>query len=185
MPELRPTTHFPAVPLLPQTPSCAIVRATRGSDFSCINWNGTERRGGFLMESGAGAKLKTANLFYVLGALLSSLGQIRLLRLERILAPCPGFTAGGVAPAGSGKRLIMKIMIFCINSYKFTGFLDKLMKRLPPVIDCNKRSYYISLSAPHSDMAVKKVFRRPRISPQQPAFAPAPHHLGNPPPWGC
>ena len=74
----------------------------------------------------------------------------------------------------------MKIMIFSINMYKFTGFFDKFLKNLSLVIDCNQKSYHINLSVIHSDMAAKKVFGLPRICPQLPAFPPAPHHAQKP-----
>ena len=165
-------THFPAIPIPPETPSCGIVRATRESGFPHgSEWNRMARR--FFMGFNDAAGVKTANLFYVLGALLSSLGRFLLLRLEWILVPPPGFTAGGAAPVDSGKRLIMKIMIFCIKLDKFTGFFDKFLQSKSMASCCNQKSYHINLSVPHSDTAVKKVFRRPRISPQQPAFPPA------------
>ncbi len=72
------------------------------------------------------ARVKTAALPAPPGNLPSSFGRFPLLRPERTPAPRSGSTAGGAAD--SGKRLIMKIMIFCINSYKFTGFLDKFLK---------------------------------------------------------
>ena len=67
---------------------------------------------------------------------------------------------------GAGKRngngfrdgMKIKIMIFSIKSDKFTGFFDKFLKISDYANDCNKRSYHINLSVPHSDMAQKKVF---------------------------
>ena len=87
---------------------------------------------------------------------------------------------------GAGKRnengfrdgMKIKIMIFSINSDKLTGFFDKFLKISDYATDCNKRSYHINLSVPHSDMAQKKSFWNPRICPQAPAFPPAPHHAG-------
>ena len=74
----------------------------------------------------------------------------------------------------------MQIIIFSIKFYKFTGFFDKFLKIISPVNDCNKTGYHINLSVPHSDPAAKKVFRRPRICPQPPAFPPAPHRALKP-----
>ena len=74
----------------------------------------------------------------------------------------------------------MKIIIFSIKLDKFTGFFDKFPKGDSLVTDCNKRVILLNLSADHSDMAPKKVFRLPRICPQLPAFALAPHHAVEP-----
>ncbi|MDE0331601.1 MAG: hypothetical protein OXL41_06995 [Nitrospinae bacterium] len=74
-----------------------------------------------------------------------------------------------------------KIMIFSIKFDKFTGFFDKFLKNTSLANGCNKKGYYINMSASHSDSAPKKVFRLPRISPQFPAFPLAPHHAANPP----
>ena len=65
----------------------------------------------------------------------------------------------------------IKIMIFSINMYKFTGFFDKFLKNNVHINDCNQKGYHINLSVLRSDMAAKKVFRFPRICPQLPAFA--------------
>ena len=67
---------------------------------------------------------------------------------------------------GAGKRnengfrdgMKIKIMIFPVKYDKFTGFFDKFLKISDYANDCNKRSYHINLSVPHSDMAQKKVF---------------------------
>ncbi len=72
---------------------------------------------------------------------------------------------------GSRTTAIMKVMIFSINTDKFTGFFDKFLKNNVQINDCNQKGYHTNLSAPHSDMAAKKVFGKPRICPQQPAFA--------------
>ena len=79
------------------------------------------------MESGSGMGMETTNLPLSLGSLLSSVGQLLLLGLEWILAHCPGFAvaAGAGALVGSGKRLIMKVIIFPVKFDKFTGFFDK------------------------------------------------------------
>ena len=71
----------------------------------------------------------------------------------------------------SRDNLEIKIMIFSIKFDKFTGFFDKFLKNTSLINGCNQKSYYINLSVSHSDSAAKKVFRLPRISPQQPAFA--------------
>ena len=74
----------------------------------------------------------------------------------------------------------MKIMIFPVNIYKFTGFFDKFLKNNVDINDCNQKGYHINLSVTHSDMAAKKVFGLPRICPQLRAFPPAPHHARKP-----
>ena len=74
----------------------------------------------------------------------------------------------------------MKIMIFSIKFAKFTGFFDKFPKIVSLANGCNQTGYHTNLSVAHSDMAIKKVFRRPRICPQLPAFAPALHHTVEP-----
>ncbi|MDE0331555.1 MAG: hypothetical protein OXL41_06765 [Nitrospinae bacterium] len=74
----------------------------------------------------------------------------------------------------------MKIILFSIKFDKFTGFFDKFLKFYALGNDCNQKGYLINLSAYHSDSAPKKVFRLPRICPQQPAFPPAPHHADKP-----
>ena len=87
---------------------------------------------------------------------------------------------------GAGKRngngfrdgMKIKIIIFPVKSDKLTGFFDKFLKISDHANDCNKRSYHINLSVPHSDMAQKKFSADPRICPQLPAFPPAPHHAG-------
>ena len=101
-----------------------------------------------------------------------------LLQLDLILAPCSGLTAAarGVAPVGSVKRLIMKIIIFLIKSDKFTGFFDKFPKCNTLASDCNIKGCQENLIVAHSDPAAKKVFWLPRICPQQPAF-PLPPNL--------
>ena len=81
---------------------------------------------------------------------------------------------------GSRTTVIMKIIIFPVNIDKFTMFFDKFLKNNVQINDCNKRNYHINLSALHSDMAAKKVFWKPRICPQLPAFPHAPHHAGEP-----
>ena len=58
-----------------------------------------------------------------------------------------------------------------INIDKFTGFFDKLMKRIFPVNNCNILSYVINMSVMDSDISIKKVCGSPRICPQPPAFA--------------
>ena len=105
-----------------------------------------------------------------------------LLQLDLSLAPCSGLTAAarGVAPVGSVKRMIIKIIIFSIKFAKFTGFFHKFPKRIIPINGCNKKSYHINLSVPHSDLAAKKVFWLPRICPQAPAFLPAAHQALKP-----
>ena len=45
-----------------------------------------------------------------------------------------------------------------INFNKFTGFFDKLMKRIFPVNGCNVLSYVIHTNLAHSDVAIKKFF---------------------------
>ena len=79
------------------------------------------------MESGGGMGMETTNLTLSLGNLLSSVGQVLLLRLEWILTPRPGLTAaaGAVALVDSGMMRKMIIMIFSIKFAKFTGFFDK------------------------------------------------------------
>ena len=52
-------------------------------------------------------------------------------------------------------------------------FFDKFLKNDGQINSCNKKDYHINLSAPHSDIAIKKVFRLPRICPHFPAAAPA------------
>ena len=83
-----------------------------------------------------------------------------LLQLDLILAPCSGLTAAarGVAPVGSGKRMIMQIIIFSIKSDKFTGFFDKFLKIISPANGCNQKGCHINLSVLHSDPAAKKSF---------------------------
>ena len=79
---------------------------------------------------------------------------------------------------GSRITAIMKVMIFPVKFDKFTGFFDKFLKNNVQINDCNQKGYHTNLSVAHSDTAAKKVFWKPRICPQQPAFPPAPHHAG-------
>ena len=72
---------------------------------------------------------------------------------------------------GSRRAKKMKVIIFSVKYAKFTGFFDKFLKIVSLVNDCYKMSYHINLSVLHSDLAAKKVFSLPRISPQSPAFA--------------
>ena len=65
----------------------------------------------------------------------------------------------------------MKIILFSVNFEKFTMFFDKFLKNNVQINDCNQKGYHINLSVIHSDMAAKKVFWFPHISPQLPAFA--------------
>ena len=74
----------------------------------------------------------------------------------------------------------MKIMIFPVKFDKFTGFFDKFLKISDRLTDCNIKSYHLNMSAAHSDIAIKKVFRLPRICPQLSAFPLAPHHASKP-----
>ncbi len=73
----------------------------------------------------------------------------------------------------SGMTVEMKIMIFPEKLDKFTGFFDKFLKNNGQIKHCNQKDYHINLSVSHSDIAAKKVFRLPRISPQLPATG---HH---------
>ena len=159
--------------------------------------------GGFLMESGLWARVQAAIACLSGGRILpSSIGihppPIRLranaltsslgipLRMPDPQEGRDSLSLGlAVREEGSGTRgfrenLAMQIIIFPVNIYKFTGFFDKFLKIISPVNDCNKTGYYINLSVLHSDPAVKKVFRRPRICPQLPAFPPAPHRALKP-----
>ncbi len=54
------------------------------------------------------------------------------------------------------------------NIDKFTRFSCKFLKITDHASGCNQKSYHANLSVPHSDMAAKKVFRRP---PHLPATA--------------
>ncbi len=65
----------------------------------------------------------------------------------------------------------IQIIIFSVNTDKFTGFFDKLMKSACLVTGCNQKDYLLNLSVAHSNIATKKDFRFPRICPLQPAFA--------------
>ena len=127
--------------------------------------------------------METANLPSSLGNLLSSICQILLLRLEWILAPCPDMTvaAGAGTLMGSGKRLMVKIIIFPVKFAKFTGLFDKFLKIIFSVNDCNSKVYCINMSDVHSDSGPKKVFGFPRICSQVPIFPLAPHDAANPP----
>ena len=156
----------------PSEPALSYRAHSAGKDFLRIGWDWTGRRGDFLMESGVCEKMEAANLLSAPGILLSPIGRFFILQLEWILTPCPSLTeaAGAVAPAGSGKQVIMKIIIFSIKLDKFTGFFHKFPKIVSPATACNLKGYHINLSVPHSDPAAKKVFWFPRICPQLPAF---------------
>ena len=78
---------------------------------------------------------------------------------------------GGAAVMGSRRAKKMKVIIFSVKFAKFTGFFDKFLKIISPVNDCNQKGCHINFSVSHSDLAAKKVFSLPRISPQPPAFA--------------
>ena len=52
-----------------------------------------------------------------------------------------------------------------INIDKFTGFFNKFPKRNISINDSITNGYHADMSADHSDSAVRKVFRRPRICP--------------------
>ena len=147
--------------------SCARRRKRFPAHGLALDWQ--ER---VIMESGVCERMETANLPSLFGILLSSVGQILLLPLGWILAVWPDMTAAAraVAPMDSGKRLKMQIIIFSVKFNKFTGFFDKFPKIISPGNDCNQKGYHINMSVSHSDPAAKKVFRPPRISPQQPAF---------------
>ena len=75
----------------------------------------------------------------------------------------------------------MKIILFPVKLDKFTGLFDKLLKAVCLATDCNHRGYQYNLSDAHSNPAVKKVYRLPRISPQQPASARASYMAARPP----
>ena len=75
----------------------------------------------------------------------------------------------------------MKVMIFPVQSEKFTGFCDKFLKNDGHIKNCKKKSYHANLSVLHSDIAAKKVFWKPRICPHLPAGAPAGRAFW--PPW--
>ena len=112
------------------------------------------------MESGGGVSVKTADIPSPLGSLLSSIGQLLLLGLEWILAHCPGFAvaSGAGAPVDSGKRLIMKVILFPVKFDKFTGFFDKFLKIIFSVNDCNKKSCHMNMSENTQIRRQKKFF---------------------------
>ena len=62
----------------------------------------------------------------------------------------------------------MKIILFSIKFDKFTGFFDKILKRIRLVTDYNITNLLINLSAMHSNSATKKSFSAP---PHLPANA--------------
>ena len=62
--------------------------------------------------------------------------------------------AGGMEQTARNRGL----MGISRNIDKFTGFFDKFLKNTDHASDCNKKSYHINLSVPHSDSASKKVF---------------------------
>ena len=139
------------------------------------------------MEPGIRAGVKVAIGAYFAGATHpSSEGRRRLASCpcKSVNLPTPlRFDNRGVGNGARGLRegRKMQIIIFSIKFDKLTGFFDKLLKTIFLVNDCNSKVYYENMSAAHSDMAAKKVFRLPRICPQQPAFPPALHQAANPP----
>ncbi len=171
--------HFPAIAVLSETADSGIVRATRENGFSRMIWNGTERRGGFCMESVVEARMKTANPSEQSSIAPSSVvfDTRSSLAFDLISG---AFSRRGCALMERGWMMNMKIMIFSINMCKFTGFFDKFLKNNVHVNDCNKKGYHINLSVLHSDMAAQKVFWFPRICPQLPALPPAPHYAHKP-----
>ena len=54
---------------------------------------------------------------------------------------------------------------------KFPTKFDKFLKNNIPVSSCYKKKKTYNLSVVHSNIATRKYFRFPRISPQLPAFA--------------
>ena len=146
---LRPA--FPRNCRTPSNPGFRYRARVTGKRFSRMIWNGIGRRGGFLMGSGEGLRMKTAN------------------------PPTPlirgAFSRRGGALMERGWTMKMKIILFSENIDKFTGFFDKFLKNNIQINDCNQKGCHINLSVSHSDMAAKKVFWFPRICPQLPVFA--------------
>ena len=75
----------------------------------------------------------------------------------------------------------MEIIQFPVNIDKFTGFFDKFPNGFFLATDYNHTGYQSYLSDVHSNIAIKKVFRLPRISPQLPASVPAAYMAARPP----
>ena len=122
------------------------------------------------MESGGGARIRTANPSEKSSVAPSSVA----FDARSSLAPDlirGAFSRRGAALMERGVTKKIKIMIFSKKLDKFTGFFDKYLKNISLANGCNQKSYHINLSVLHLDLAAKKVFCLPRISPHLPAFA--------------
>ena len=187
------TPQFPAFAILPENRDCAIVRAARGSDLPAPMETIRKMRGIF-MESNEhfcsrftqGASTPPARMRRRV-AHHSGIAQASLAGSPAPVGVDSRSPAGFRRPKEMGRAqegkagAEMKIIIFPVNIDKFTGFFDKFLKGACLATDCNHTGYQSNLSDIHSNIAIKKVFRLPRISPQLPASAPAAHMAARPP----
>ena len=142
--EIEP--QFPAIAVRPEIRDGGIVRAARESDFSRTGWSRYERTGGFPMPTNDGSRAKKANS--------SSPDGIELCEVGR--------RAHGFRNEGNANNPIFD---------KFPTKFDKFLKNNISVSSCYKKKKTYNLSVVHSNIATRKYFRFPRISPQLPAFA--------------
>ena len=135
------TTHLPAFAVLREIAGFGIVRTTRGNHSRCHAPSSgragmcCENRGGVLMESGDGARVKTA-IPSALGGIdprfslafdpPASLGS----DLARVEYPLPGLITVNRGGALMDLRITrkMKIIQFSENIDKLTSYFDKYLK---------------------------------------------------------
>ena len=152
------TTHLPAFAVLPEIAGFGIVRATRGNHSRCHAPSSgragmsCENRGGVLMESGDGTRVKTAIPRSGGRIPPSSVGihpPAARLRAYTLALPTIPHSSIAIDPQGGSASLchsgliivnrggvlmdlkvtrIIKIIQFPVNIDKFTRFFDKYLK---------------------------------------------------------